>query len=107
MSCRTRDGYPYLLAVAGLALEPVGGPEGECRRERLGGHEVAVRLHGRDHLRARVDGQRDAVADVEPGLAAGLLDDADDVAGEPFGGELRRDQGVEDDDALAQRRRAV
>ncbi len=35
------------------------------------------------------DGQRDAVGDVEAGVAAGLLDGADQVAGQPLGGQLR------------------
>ena len=42
-------------------------------------------LHG---VRA-ADGQRDPVGDVEAGVAAGLLDRADQVAGQALGGELR------------------
>src|SRR5579859_3928020 len=103
-----RDGHPYHLAFAGLPLErAVGGSEGESGRERLGGHEVAVRLHRRDHLGPGVDGDRDPVADVEPGLAAGLLNHPYHVARQTLGGQLGGDRGVGDDDALGHRRGAV
>ena len=51
---------------------------------------------GRGH-----DGQRDPVGDVEAGVAAGLLDGADQVAGHALGLELGRDRGVEHDEAAA------
>ena len=55
----------------------------------------------RPHLVGQPDGEGDAVPDVEAGVAPGLLDQADEVAGQPLGGQLGRHGQVEHDDAVA------
>ena len=49
--------------------------------------------------------QRDPVADVETGVAAGLLDGADQVAGDALGLELGGERGVEHDEAATRQAR--
>ena len=48
-----------------------------------------------------VDRQADAVADVQAGVATGLLDGADEVARQALGGQLGRHRRVEHDEAAA------
>src|SRR5581483_5207343 len=47
------------------------------------------------------DREHDPVLDVEACILAGLLDGADEVTGEAFGGQIRRHDGVEDDEGSA------
>ena len=69
----------------------VGDLDGERRGEGLGGDQVAVGLGPRRPRRRAPRRERDPVADLEPGVPAGLLHRADDVAGEALGLELGRD----------------
>ena len=57
-----------------------------------------MRLEGVDHRHRGLDGEADPVAHVETGVAARLLDGADQVAGEALDLELGGDRGVEHDD---------
>jgi len=59
--------------------------------------EVLVRPHGLQHRVATGDRHGDTVGDVEPGLAAGLLDTPDDIASQTLGPQLGRELGVEGD----------
>ena len=52
-----------------------------------------------------VDGERDPVADVEAGVATGLLDRADQVAGQALGGQLGRHRGVQHHEPAARQHR--
>ncbi len=92
-----------------------GEPTSAARDDRQGGgqrfraDEVRVRPHGGRHRVVGADDQRDPVGDVEARIAAGLLDDADDVAGGALGGERGGHAGVQRDQPVAagQRRRRV
>ncbi len=79
----------------------------ELLGQRLGHDEVLVGHERLPDGTVRGHGQPDAVADVQPRVAAGLLDEADHVARDPLGRQFRRHRGVEDDEtpALERRRR--
>ena len=61
-----------------------GRDHGQFGGERFPGDEGRVRADRVRDPAVRADHQRDPVGDVEAGLATGLLDDPDDIAGGAF-----------------------
>ena len=80
------DQHPHGEAVAHLALERArpGRADRELDGQRLAPQQVAVLGHDRLDLGRPLDGEADAVGDVELGVAPGLLDDPHEVAGQPL-----------------------
>src|SRR5690606_32027185 len=63
--------------------------------EHLAGDLVAVALQRLQQLTVRVEIELYPVADVEPGVLAGVLDEPDDVARQPLQAEIGCDLGAQ------------